>query len=106
MKLTRSEYAPALVAASSRLPPAGRAGRRGGGGRSGQSGGRHLGDLLGLAGSARLPSTSSSDHRPCPSPQRLVDAALSRELAADLLHRLADHLVLKLHKGRFGGGGG
>lgn len=96
----RVQYTPALVAAASSLPPAGRAGRCGGGGRSGQGRGRHLGDLLGLARSARLPSTSGSAHRPGPSPQGLVDAALSRELSADLLHRLPHHLVLELHNER------
>lgn len=91
-------YTPALVAASSGLPPAGGA-RRGGGGRSsGQSRGGDFGDLLGLSSSDCFPSTSCTPHRYSSSSQRLVDAALSGELPADLLHRLTNHLVLKLHK--------
>lgn len=91
-------YTPALVAASSGLPPAGGA-RRGGGGRSSrQSRGGDLRDLLGLSSSDCFPSTSHTPHRSSSSPQGLVDAALPGELPADLLHRLTNNLVLKLHK--------
>lgn len=75
-----SLLSPALVSPPRGLPTAAAAGR-GWAGRPGQGGGRDLRDL-GLCA------------------HRLVDAALARELAADLLHRLPHHLVLELGERR------
>lgn len=89
-------HIPALVTPSSGLSPAGGAGRCGGGWSSRQSGGRNLRDLLNLCSSYCCFLSTSSCCYSCCSSQRLVDAALSRELPADLFHCLANHLVLKL----------
>lgn len=100
----QKHHTPALVASSSRLPSAGGTGWSGGGWSSRQSGGGNLRDLLGLSSSNCFPSTSPSSSCYCSTSKRLVDAALPRELPADLLHRLANHLVLKLEGGLGKGG--
>lgn len=92
---------PALVASSSGLPPAGGAGRSGGQRSSRQSGRRHLRDLLSFSSSHCFASACPSGSCCRSSSQRFVDAALSRELPADLLHRLANHLVFELDKCRW-----
>lgn len=97
-------HIPALVTSSSGLSPAGGAGRCGGGWSSRQSGGWNLGDLLNLCSSYCCFLSTSSCCYSCCSSQRLVDAALSRELPADLFYCLANHLVLKLEGWRGGGG--
>lgn len=92
---------PALVASSSSLPPAGGAGRSGGRWSSRQSGRRHLRDLLSFSSSHCFASSCPSGSCCRSSSQRFVDAALSRELPADLLYRLANHLVFELDKCRW-----
>lgn len=87
---------PALVASSSSLPPAGGAGRSGGRWSSRQSGRRHLRNLLSFSSSHCFASACPSCSCSRSSSQRFVDAALSGEFPADLLHRLANHLVFEL----------